>query len=39
MNANREANIAPIRWLGLAAPVFIPFVFLALWLSILGSHP
>lgn len=28
-------NVAPIRWLGLAAPVLIPLLFLTLWLLVL----
>ena len=32
-------NVAPIRWLGLAAPVFIPVVFLILWIVLLRYVP
>lgn len=32
-------NVAPIRWLGLAAPVFIPLLFFTLWFLLLRSSP
>ena len=32
-------NVAPIRWLGLAAPVLIPVVFLTLWIVLLRHIP
>lgn len=28
-------NVAPIRWLGLAAPVLVPAIFLSLWMVLL----
>ncbi len=30
-------NVAPIRWLGLAAPLLIPAIFFALWCVLLRS--
>ncbi len=32
-------NVAPIRWLGLAAPLVVPAIFFTLWLVLLWSSP